>query len=85
MTRIYYTKQDNKLISTKPILCGVRFAYIVIYLKEMKLEIKDAETGKVLASDYADTLFKLKKEARKATINLGATYYADIKNRYILK
>jgi hypothetical protein len=84
MTRVQYIKTGDVLMSDKPVLCGTRFMFIFIYPNRMIWEIRDAETNKVVSTDCADTLTKLKSSAKQATRKLGATYYDNIVNKFTL-
>lgn len=89
MTRIKYTKDtENKrlVVSTKPILCNNRFVNVIINLDTLQWKIIDAESKKTLLSGVNNTLTKIKKDVKLATIKLGATYYDQVRGRrFILK
>lgn len=86
MTRIRYKKDKEKncVISEKPVLCGNKFVNIIIYLDTMEWRIQDALTDKVLFEGINNTLKKIKKDIKIATIKLGATFYDDVKSRKLI-
>lgn len=86
MTRIRYKKDrlKNCLFSVKPILCNNKFTEIVIDLNSMEWKIYDAESKDVLLSGINNTLTKIKKDVKIATMKLGATYYSEVKGRRLI-
>ena len=86
MTRIRYTKniEANTLTSSKPILCGETFCRVSIELNTMTWFIIASDTNSVLAKGTNDTLTKIKKDVKTATVTLGATYYNEVRNRKLI-
>jgi hypothetical protein len=86
MTRIRYKRdrQNNTIVNIKPLLCGSKFVNVNIDLKAMEWTIYDAETKQILSTGVNNTLTKIKKDIKLATIKLGATYYNDVKGRRLI-
>jgi hypothetical protein len=86
MTRIRYTKniEANTLSSSKPILCGETFCRVSIDLNTMEWFVIASETNAILAKGTNDTIAKIKKDVKTATVTLGATYYSEVRNRKLI-
>ena len=86
MTRIRYKQHTpNILISTKPILCGAIFMYVMIYTDEMSWFICRSDYHKIMHSGVAPNLTQLKKDAKIGCRNLGATFHDEIHKKLVIK
>ncbi len=85
MVRIRYKKDQNKLISQRPLLCHHRFVNIVLHMDKMLYQITDADTQDVLAEGISGTLLGLKKCAKDAAKHLGATFFDEVRNTKTLR
>ena len=81
MTRLTYHKEDGWLY-TSEILCGSIFVQISLDLINLKYSIDTTgKKSKTLKTGTANTLVSLKRKAKSAVIDLGATFYSELRNR----
>jgi hypothetical protein len=80
MTRIRYKKQDNTLVSAKPILCNNRLAIIILNTETMKYELVDATTKEILVAGISSSVQGLKKSAKTAAQTIGAKFLDELRN-----
>lgn len=81
MTRISYKKADthgNWLFSQK-ILCGSKLVVISLDLENLVYHIEQGT--QCIRSGNANTLASLKKKAKNASIELGAVFDDEVRNR----
>lgn len=78
MTRIIYKECGGRLISQE-ILCNNQFVSIFLFPKELKYGIYNDDD--LLKEGSANTLVSLKKRAKQAVKDLGATFYSEVRNR----
>lgn len=79
MTRIRYKKENNQLISVKPILAQNRFVNIIIDTNGMTYRVIDATTSDTLITGVADTLYALKRNAKNSVLSIGAIFNAEVR------
>lgn len=79
MTRIRYKKENNQLISFKPILAQNRFVNIVINTNTMEYKIIDINSNDTIVSGVSDTLYGLKRNAKVALLSIGAIFNAEVR------
>jgi hypothetical protein len=79
MTRLTYKKINEHLLVSSEILCGKEFVKIFLYLKPLVYTI--GTEGKVLKAGNANTLVSLKRKAKSAVKDLGASFYEEVRNR----
>lgn len=86
MTRIRYKQHaPNILISTKPILCGAVFTYVMLYTNTMIWCIYRSDDHKILSSGIAPNLTQLKKGAKIGCRNLKATFHDEVYKKLVIK
>ena len=80
MTRVRYKKQENQLVSAKPILCNNRLANIVLNTDTMQYSLVDASTSEVITNGISSTIAGLKKSAKLAAQSFGAKFFDELRN-----
>lgn len=78
MTRIKYQKANGWLFS-QDFLCNTKIARISLDMENLRYYIISGK--ETLKEGKANTLASLKKKAKQAAKDLGATFYDEIRNR----
>lgn len=82
MTRLRWTQSKTaNAIYTPSILCGNKYVVIVIFLNKLTYHIEVTGDGEVLKEGHANTLVSLKKKAKLAVQELGASFYQELRQR----
>lgn len=78
MTRIKYQKANGWLFS-QDFLCNTKIARISLDMENLRYYIMSGK--ETLKKGKANSLAALKKKAKQAAIELGASFYEEVRNK----
>ena len=82
MTRVRYKEQlDGTFVSTQPILTANDAAKVVLNLSDLTFSVFALESDVLLLTGTASNFSGLKKAAKGALLELGATFTSEVRVR----